>query len=566
MTGPETGTLFWSGEYNGSVVPGQYANWNSGEPNNSGGDENCAEYYSASSKWNDLPCSGTTLSGYVVEFGAPGNLPSVTAKNISLTTSASYSLTYTAGAHGSITGSTSQTVIGGGSGTAVTAVPAAGYSFTGWSDSTSTNPRIDTNVAGNISVTANFSDITAPTVPGVPTVSAANTVTPTWSWAASTDLGSGVIDYLLKWSHNSDCNGGFSADTGGATSYTIPGGASQMSDGTWYFCASAQDSVANTSVYSAAGSVTTDTVVPVISSILATPSLTGVVIAWTTNEVASSIVTYGPTTPPTGTITAEADTSPRVLSHSVTIPSLACGSTYYFKVTSKDAATNSTTSTITSFTTTACLSAGHSGGHSGGAVTPSAVVSAQGVAASNNGLKQALTFAVDNGAKTTSSPSVSIAMNADPLTVSGYAISLDPTFTNDGIHPYTGGTAIFTLPDISGKYTVYLQYYSTTGKVSELFSKTISYEKNGPATPVAITFKRSLRYLDSGSDVTNLQQFLNTHGFTVSKTGAGSLGHETNTFGPKVLAAVKLYQKANKISPVSGIVGPLTLKAMLSGN
>lgn len=68
----------------------------------------------------------------------------------------SYTLTYTAGTNGSITGTTPQTVNHGSSGTAVTAVPNSGYHFTSWSDSSTANPRTDTNVTGNISVTASF--------------------------------------------------------------------------------------------------------------------------------------------------------------------------------------------------------------------------------------------------------------------------------------------------------------------------------------------------------------------------------------------------------------------------
>jgi hypothetical protein len=43
-------------------------------------------------------------------------------------------LTYTAGSHGSISGTSPQTVNYGGNGTAVTAVPDAGYHFVEWSD------------------------------------------------------------------------------------------------------------------------------------------------------------------------------------------------------------------------------------------------------------------------------------------------------------------------------------------------------------------------------------------------------------------------------------------------
>ncbi len=67
-----------------------------------------------------------------------------------------YTLTYTAGANGSISGTTPQSVNHGSSGTAVTAVPNVGYHFASWSDGVVTATRTDTNVTGAISVTANF--------------------------------------------------------------------------------------------------------------------------------------------------------------------------------------------------------------------------------------------------------------------------------------------------------------------------------------------------------------------------------------------------------------------------
>ena len=67
-----------------------------------------------------------------------------------------YTLTYTAGAGGTIEGTTEQRVLAGGSGTAVTAVPNEGYAFVRWSDGVTTATRTDTDVAGNISVTAEF--------------------------------------------------------------------------------------------------------------------------------------------------------------------------------------------------------------------------------------------------------------------------------------------------------------------------------------------------------------------------------------------------------------------------
>ena len=68
-----------------------------------------------------------------------------------------YTLTYAAGANGTITtGTTPQTVNHGASGTAVTAAPNVGYHFTDWSDGSTSNPRQDTDVTSNMAVSANF--------------------------------------------------------------------------------------------------------------------------------------------------------------------------------------------------------------------------------------------------------------------------------------------------------------------------------------------------------------------------------------------------------------------------
>ncbi len=67
-----------------------------------------------------------------------------------------YTLTYSAGSGGSITGTSPQTVAQGSDGTAVTAVPDPGYSFVKWSDNIATASRTDTNVTGDITVTASF--------------------------------------------------------------------------------------------------------------------------------------------------------------------------------------------------------------------------------------------------------------------------------------------------------------------------------------------------------------------------------------------------------------------------
>jgi phosphodiesterase/alkaline phosphatase D-like protein len=83
-----------------------------------------------------------------------------------------------------------------------------------------------------------------------------------------------------------------------------------------------------------------DNVPPTISGVTATPALTSATITWTTDEPSSSRVDYGTTTA-LGTTVSNATLT---TSHSMTLTGLATGTTYYFRVMSADAFSNSTTS------------------------------------------------------------------------------------------------------------------------------------------------------------------------------------------------------------------------------
>lgn len=85
MTGPEAGTVFWNGDMNGSSP--NYANWNTGEPNNAG-DEDYAHVTAPGvgikGSWNDLRVTGSTNvsspyhpQGYIVEYGGTPEDPIV---------------------------------------------------------------------------------------------------------------------------------------------------------------------------------------------------------------------------------------------------------------------------------------------------------------------------------------------------------------------------------------------------------------------------------------------------------------------------------------------------------
>ncbi len=98
----------------------------------------------------------------------------------------------------------------------------------------------------------------------------------------------------------------------------------------------------------------TDRTPPVISDI-ASGSLTGssALITWTTDESASTKVSYGVGTS-YGSNTSETDTSSRVISHSKTVWGLHACTTYYYAVVSADAASNTSTAAGGSFTTSGC--------------------------------------------------------------------------------------------------------------------------------------------------------------------------------------------------------------------
>ncbi len=60
-----SGVNFWNGAASGAAVSGRYANWNGGEPNDSGGNEDCGQFYASGGGWNDL--NGTSALRSLME-------------------------------------------------------------------------------------------------------------------------------------------------------------------------------------------------------------------------------------------------------------------------------------------------------------------------------------------------------------------------------------------------------------------------------------------------------------------------------------------------------------------
>ncbi len=94
-----------------------------------------------------------------------------------------------------------------------------------------------------------------------------------------------------------------------------------------------------------------DTSPPVVSAVSASPGTISATIGWTTNELASSTVAYGPTAAyELGTHSAGgAETG-----HSLLLHGLRCATTYHFQVRSVDLSGNAASGPDGTFTTTAC--------------------------------------------------------------------------------------------------------------------------------------------------------------------------------------------------------------------
>lgn len=89
----------------------------------------------------------------------------------------------------------------------------------------------------------------------------------------------------------------------------------------------------------------------------------------------------------------------------------------------------------------------------------------------------------------------------------------------------------------------------------------VANAQTAPLPPSSQIFKMPTRDLKLGAiseEVRTLQKFLNSRGFTVSKTGVGSPGKETNKFGQATQAALINFQKTKKITPATGYYGPKT--------
>ena len=443
-----------------------------------------------------------------------------------------YTLNYASGPNGSLVGAASQSLDAGSDGSAVTAVPDVHYHFVSWSDASTTNPRTDTNVTSDISVTSTF---------------AIDTRTLTYIAGAHGSISGAspqTVDYGSSGSQVTavpDANSHFTSWSDGVLTSSRTD-ANVVADQT-VTANFALDTLTLSYSADAHGSVSTSTQVVDFgsdgSSVSALPDVGFHFLQWSDLRIDNPRTDLNVT----ANLSVSAAFEPDPISGSV-----------------------------------------RSGGGGGGGSpevaaaplmrsTPLALILDH-IESLQNGLAK-----------------VWLKLNADPNTVRGYGLSIN---ANDlgpllSYHPLVSLVVKTTQRII----TIYGRYYSTTGQASALLSLDVDLGSLPPGAPspsippsspppISITptkppsqspgsvdtptsaplcpvtfFYRDLKSGSSGNDVKQLQIFLNTHGFTLGSSGFGSRGRETTTYDGRTSKALKLFQTAHKF-PANGIFAGVT--------
>lgn len=296
-------------------------------------------------------------------------------------------------------------------------------------------------------------------------------------------------------SYGGSCSSSTTSATVGSNTITFV----ELSDNSYADCTITVNDTANNN--SNTLTITTfviDSTSPLISSISSTKTTTSAIIIWTTNEDSSSQILYG-LTDSYGSNTTEADTSTRVTSHSVEISGLSCGTTYHYKVISKDSTENISADNDNTLITNSCP--------------------------------------VNKTVSTSASTRV---QNLLRMGKNEEAQKIIKEFPN-----------MVQIPIVQEKVLV-------QNKII-LEGENVIQDQLTDNRQNKIQFSKTIKSGSLNNEVKMLQEFLNNNGFNLIDKGPGSKGEETDFFGELSRNALIKFQQSKGLIP-DGIFGPRTRK------
>lgn len=165
---------------------------------------------------------------------------------------------------------------------------------------------------------------------------------------------------------------------------------------------------------------------------------------------------------------------------------------------------------------------------------------------------------------------ITITLSSKPQTISlkkgeNREIDLDGDFKNDILVSFVDiyvNRAEITIKSLEKSPTTTNYYPESVATTTSIATSTTTTIKQVTEKKNKLIFNNNLKLNVSSSDVKELQKYLNANGYKVANSGVGSVGKETNFFGPATKAALIKFQKAKKINPAIGIFGPITRKVI----
>jgi parallel beta-helix repeat protein len=165
--------------------------------------------------------------------------------------------------------------------------------------------------------------------------------------------------------------------------------------------------------------------------------------------------------------------------------------------------------------------------------------------------------ATNSSTRSFSIPCGAIVFSASPVNITSTSLAPPATATNPS-QPQASPEQITSSSNLSSEQiSSILSLLSSFGVDTATIANVQAILSTGTATPHPFSFTRNLSLNQASADVKSLQQFLNTHDFTVAPTGPGSPGNETAFFGMRTYAALMRFQKSQGL-PATGWFGPMT--------